>query len=126
RIETIRDAVAAVLPAIEVVDSRFTNWTAVGGLQLIADQAGAGHWVYGEESHNLEDIDLADHPVTLSVNGEVRQRGSSANVLGNPLKSLTWLANDLARNGVTLRAGEVVTTGSCTPAFPAAKGDVAV
>jgi 2-keto-4-pentenoate hydratase len=43
--------------------------------------------------------------------------GKGANVLGHPLNSLAWLANETAAAG-GLRAGEIVTTGSAIPPQP--------
>ena len=44
--------------------------------------------------------------------------------LGDPRVALAWLANELRELGVTLRAGEVVTTGTCHPPLPIQSGDV--
>jgi len=49
--------------------------------------------------------------------------GIGANVLGGPLIALTWLANELSAQGVTLRAGQVVTTGTCIVPLDVAPGD---
>jgi len=48
----------------------------------------------------------------MSVNGEEVGRGTGADALGHPLNALAWLANDRARRGAGLRAGEFVLTGS--------------
>jgi 2-keto-4-pentenoate hydratase len=50
--------------------------------------------------------------------------GHGKNVLGDPLIALTWLANELRQLGLTLRAGEVVTTGTCHPPLPIEAGDL--
>ena len=49
--------------------------------------------------------------------------GHGKNVLGDPRVALAWLANELRSLGITLRAGEVVTTGTCHPPLPIASGD---
>jgi 2-keto-4-pentenoate hydratase len=49
--------------------------------------------------------------------------GAGGAVLGNPLLALAWLANALGERGVTLEAGHVVLSGSCTAAFPISAGD---
>lgn len=121
--DAVRDAVAAVMPAIEIVDSRYTNWSGVGGINIIADQGAAGHWVKGAEVTDLSGINFESQTVTLTINGEVRETGTSAMVLGNPLKSLTWIANDLVKHGGGLKAGDLVTTGTCTPVVMAEAGD---
>jgi 2-keto-4-pentenoate hydratase len=67
--QSVADAVAAIVPAIEIADTRYDGWPGVGGLQIIADQASAGHWVKGREERNWRGLDLANHAVTFSVNG---------------------------------------------------------
>ncbi len=53
-----------------------------------------------------------------------RYIGHGKNVLGDPRVALAWCANELRALGLTLRAGEVVTTGTCHPPLPIAAGDV--
>jgi len=50
--------------------------------------------------------------------------GHGKNVLGDPRAALAWLANELRGLGITLRAGEVVTTGTCHPPLPIQSGDM--
>ncbi len=124
--DSVRPLIAAVVPAIEVVDSRFTDWTRVGGLSVIADQGGGGRWIRGAEVTDFAGLDFAGYPVGIGIDGAPRESGTGAAVLGSPLNALAWLANHLAARGQTLKAGEYVTTGSCTKPFPAAKGEAAV
>jgi len=121
---SVRPAVAAVMGAVEVVDTRYLDWMTVGAFNLIADNASAGHWVHGPESTDVGAIDYEAHPVALSLNGELRERGVAGNALGSSLNALAWLANELVKRGGMLRAGELVTTGTCTKVIPAAKGDL--
>jgi 2-keto-4-pentenoate hydratase len=55
--------------------------------------------------------------------GRPDQPGLGANVLGDPRIALTWLANELSGLGVTLKAGEVVTTGTCLVPVAILPGD---
>jgi 2-keto-4-pentenoate hydratase len=121
--EQVADAVEGVLPGLEVVDSRFHNWTTVGAPSLIADNACHGAWVRGALVRDWQGLDLAAQEVKLLVNGAVAQKGSGAAVLGHPLAALEWLANHLAARGSGLRAGEYVTTGVTTDIYLAEKGD---
>lgn len=120
---SVRPAIAAVLPALEIVDSRWTDWTTCGALHLIADNGSNGGWVCGPETTDLSSIDFTSHATAISVNGELKQRGSAANVLGSPLNALAWLANELAAAGQPLRAGEYVSTGTTTIVVPVEAGD---
>jgi 2-keto-4-pentenoate hydratase len=49
--------------------------------------------------------------------------GHGRNVLGDPRIALTWLANELRQLGVTLKAGRVVTTGTCHAPLSIQAGD---
>lgn len=110
----VMEAVAALHLGIEVPDSRFADFTKAGGPQLIADNACAHLFVLGAEAPALwRGLDLAQHRVACTVEGRYVREGIGANVLGDPRIALTWLANELSRHGVTLRAGQYVTTGTC-------------
>jgi 2-keto-4-pentenoate hydratase len=117
-------AAASLHPAIEIPDSRFDDFTIVGAAQLIADDACAHYFVLGDASpSSWRDVDLAAHPVHGEVVGKLARDGVGANVLGDPRIALAWLANELSSLGITLRAGQVVTTGTCLVPLEIAPGD---
>jgi 2-keto-4-pentenoate hydratase len=117
-------ATASLHPAIEIPDSRFDDFTIVGAPQLIADNACAHYFVLGQAApDSWREIDLAAHTVKGAVVGKGARDGVGANVLGDPRIALAWLANELSQLGVTLRAGEVVTTGTCLVPLDIAPGD---
>ena len=47
--DKVYKSISAVLPSIEIVDSRYKDWTTIGVKNLIADNAVHAHWVFGEE-----------------------------------------------------------------------------
>jgi 2-keto-4-pentenoate hydratase len=55
--------------------------------------------------------------------GGERFVGHGKNVLGDPRVALTWLANELRQLGINLKAGRVVTTGTCHKPLPIKPGD---
>jgi 2-keto-4-pentenoate hydratase len=116
-------AVSAVIPAIEIVDTRYTDWTKVAVPSLIADNGCNGGWVQGPSCTEWQQFDLKTHQVDLIVNGEPKLKGCGSEVLGHPLNSLTWLANTLCEQGKFLRAGDLVSTGVCTNIYLAEPGD---
>jgi 2-keto-4-pentenoate hydratase len=123
-VDEVMDAVATLHPAIEVPDSRFADFTKVGAAQLIADNACAHHFLLGPATEaGWRGVDLARHPVTGTVRGKLERHGTGANVLDDPRLALTWLANELRSHGVTLGAGQVVTTGVCVVPLPVEPGD---
>jgi 2-keto-4-pentenoate hydratase len=120
----VLDAAASLHPAIEIPDSRFVDFVAAGGVQLVADNACAHEFVLGESAGAAwREIDLAAFKPVARMPGRDDQIGLGANVLGDPRIALTWLVNELSGLGVTLRAGEVVTTGTCVVPIAIAPGD---
>ena len=43
-----------MLPSIEIVDSRFEDWTIAGIDNIIADNAANAYWIHGDEVYNLD------------------------------------------------------------------------
>ena len=123
-VDEVLAAVGTLHPAIEVPDSRYDDFTTVGAPQLIADDACAHWFVLGPEAPaTWRSIDLAAHAVLGTVTSGIERQGRGANVLGDPRTALTWLANELSGLGIALRAGQVVTTGTCLVPLPIAEGD---
>jgi 2-keto-4-pentenoate hydratase len=100
-------------PAIEIPDSRYDQFERVGLASLVADNACAHRFLLGEAVADWRGLDLAKHQVRAYRDGALAEEGVGSNVLGDPRFALTWLANELSRHGLTLKAGEVVTTGTC-------------
>ena len=123
-VDEVLDAVDTLHAAIEIPDSRYEDFTAVGAPQLIADDACAHYFLCAESTGaDWRALDLVAHHVVGRVENRYEREGSGAAVLGDPRVALAWLANELSGLGVTLRAGEVVTTGTCIVPPPIAPGD---
>jgi 2-keto-4-pentenoate hydratase len=115
-------AVSTLHPAIEVPDSRFDDFTIVGAPQLIADNACAHQFVLGPATTaDWRALDLVEHRA-VGTAGELTREGKGANVLGDPRVALAWLANELSGLGLMVKAGEVVTTGTCLVPLPIQPG----
>lgn len=125
--EEVMDRVEALFLSIESPDCRYTDFTAVGGPQLIADNACGYYFVFGEDVQaDWRKYDLAAHQVKATRNGKDEFQGCGANVLDDPRNCLLWLANELSGLGITLKAGQVVSTGTCIPPVDVAPGDSVV
>ena len=123
---TVAAAVAAVdfvLPALEVIDSRISDWR-IGIVDTIADNASSGGVVLGSRPVRIADVDLRLSGCLLHRNGELVATGAGGAVLGSPINALVWVANVLGERGVALEAGHVVLPGSMTASIPFAPGDV--
>ncbi|MBA4100215.1 MAG: hydratase [Rhodospirillum sp.] len=116
------DAVAALHLAIEVPDARFERFAEIGPAQIVADDAFASWFLLGPQVPDWRRLDLATQRVRALNNGTVAAEGTGANALGDPRIALTWLANHLSKRGIGLKAGDVVTTGTCITPLPIAPG----
>jgi 2-keto-4-pentenoate hydratase len=132
-VDEVLERVATLHPSIEVPDSRYEDFTIVGAPQLIADNACAHDFVLGPESpDSWRSIDLAAHRVVGRVEcspglsglpDSIEREGIGSNVLGDPRIALAWLVNELSGLGITLRNGQIVTTGTCLVPLPIGSGD---
>lgn len=104
-----------VAPALELPDARFNDWfPSLSKLMVMSDNAVAGRVVFGNEvdSSNFKVDDLSRVKAELKLNGKSLAAGDSSEVLGNPLNSLQWLVKKLASQGLTLRTGQRVSSGT--------------
>lgn len=123
-LDEVMDAVGALHPMIEIPDSRYDDFVHVGAPQLIADNACAHFLVAGVACPDTwRSLDLAAYKPIGRIAGKGEWEGLGANVLGDPRIGLTWLANELSGLGITLKAGETVTTGTCLTPLAISAGD---
>lgn len=116
-------AVAWVLPAIEVVDSRIADWR-ITLVDTIADNASCGRLVLGGALTPVAGLDLRLMGMLLYRNGVPIDSGAGAAALGNPARCVAWLANKLGGLGSGLRRGDIVLPGALHRMTPARPGDV--
>lgn len=129
----VLDATRYVTPALEILDARIQRVDPASGrtrtvLDTISDNAANAALVLGgrpfRPGHG--DADLRRIGAIVSKNGEVEETGLAAGVLNHPAYGVAWLANRLARHGVTLQAGQVVLAGSFIRPLEVAKGDTVI
>lgn len=117
-----RAAIDFVLPAVEIIDSRYTEFR-FDLPSVVADNTSAAGYVLGGRSRRLEEIDLVTEGVVLTLNGRVAEVGAGAAVLGDPLAAVAMLANQRAAFGAAIPAGCLVLTGGVTAALHVGAGD---
>lgn len=113
----IRGAVDAVAPALEVIDSRYRDFT-FSLVDVVADNTSASAFVVGPWTPVAPETDLvlAERPVELTVDGEAEASGSTTAILGDPWHALPAVARMAARYGQALPAGTVLLAGAATAA----------
>lgn len=110
----VANCVSAVMPGIEIPESRLIDGHALGAFGMVADQGYAGRLVVGAACPDWRNRDLALETVDLRINDRVVATGRGARAMGHPLDALTWLANYRSQRGDGLRGGQLISTGSLT------------
>ena len=128
-VDEVLTAVASLHPGFEVPDSRFADFARAGEAQLLADDACCGRFVFGAAAPDTwRTLDLSAHAVQATVSAadgqpRLQRDGSGQAVLGDPRVALAWLVNALSAQGLTLRAGDWVSTGTCMVPLAIEPGD---
>lgn len=120
-IEQTRASIASVAPALEIVERRGV----FSDLPLaMADNAQQKHFVTAKEMP-WEPISmrLSEASVEVFLNGISQEIAGGAEVMGDPIASVTWLANKLAEFDIALEAGMRVMSGSFTKQYRIKQGD---
>lgn len=121
--DSVADAVAAIMPGMELVDDRYVDYKSLDTPTLIADDFFDCGCVLGAPIENWRDIDLPSLTGVTRINDVEVGRGRGADVMGHPFAALAWLANNLAQRGQFLKAGEFVFTGSVVETKWVNRGD---
>ena len=105
-------AIDAVLPIIEVVETRLSDRSAANGMWALADNLSHGELVCGEAITCWQDLSLAEVAVSLHFDNAVVIERHCRNAGGHPFDLVVRLANSCGAHYAGLRAGQIVTTGS--------------
>lgn len=116
-------AVAGVVAAVEIVDSRFADWR-IKLADTVSDLASNGGLSTSSRLVPLSDVDPRLIGMTLTRNGQLVDTGAGAAALGDPVGVVAWLANTLGEVGIALEPGHLVLTGALHAAVPMRAGDV--
>lgn len=128
--EALLACIDRVAHGIEIVQSVYPGWkfTAAGSAAAFGLHGAlvVGPWHDLERNRKAWRRQLQDFTVTLQKDEALVDTGHARNVLGGPLTALRYLVDTIASEpqGVPLRAGEVVTTGTLTDAYPVSPGDL--
>jgi 2-keto-4-pentenoate hydratase len=108
--EAIAPHIDGVCAAIELVDDRAADYSNLDVRSLVADNSWNAGIVLSEFLTKWPDL-----PGALgraSKDGAAFGEGYGRDILGHPFNSAAWLATQLNSRGASLKAGEIVMTGS--------------
>ena len=131
--KTPQDVLAAideVIPAIELPDLVVQAPGQLNGAAITAINVGARYFVSGQpikvpatRSERFQMLDaLRDMTAIVKADGTEVDRGKGSDVLGHPLAAVAWLAQDMARHGLALKPGDLVSLGSFSKLLPPKAG----
>lgn len=120
--DEVMDATDFVLPAIEVIDSRFSGFK-FDLPSVVADNGSSARYVAGGRARDPKDLNLPTLGVVMEKNGEIVTLGAAAAVMGHPAEAVALLVKVLHEIGETLPAGSFVMSGGITEAVAVKAGD---
>ncbi|MGI6648902.1 MAG: 2-keto-4-pentenoate hydratase [Bacillota bacterium] len=115
-------ATEAVVPALEIADSRIKDWR-IKVPDAVADNSSSARFILGGQLTHAADLDLRLTGLVFKKNGEILGTAAGAAVLGHPAAAVAWLVNKLAELELSLKAGEVVLAGALTASVAPKAGD---
>ena len=125
--ETVLDAIEWLAASFEIIDGRdgAAGEAKNPALRSIVTNINNGGAVLAEPVTDWQSIDLAASQGKMIVNGEVIGEGVGTDIMGHPLEPVAWLANTLVGLGKSLKAGDMILTGSFAPPYFIEAGDSA-
>jgi 2-keto-4-pentenoate hydratase len=117
RLEQVIEAIDAAHAALEIVISRFQSADGAPALDRLADNLSNGGLVVGTPCHDWRRLELATLPLRYLLQANqgaaIVHEARGGHPLGDPLLPLLWLVNHRSARGVSMRCGDIITTGSC-------------
>lgn len=121
-IEAVIEATDFVVPALEVIDSRYEAFK-FDLPSVMADNGSSARFVVGGRPLSPKNLDLRALGVVLEKNGEIVTLAAAAAVMGHPALAVVALVNHLTARGEVLPAGSIVMSGGVTEAVAVHAGD---
>lgn len=120
--EDVLEATDYVLPALEIIDSRFSGFK-FDLESVVADNGSSARFVGGGQPRRVGEVDLRTTGVVMEKNGEIVAMGAGAEVMGHPAEAIAMMVKILHGMGEILPAGSFVMSGGITAAIAVAPGD---
>jgi len=121
-VDQVLDATELVVPALEIIDSRYLDFK-FDLTSVMADNSSSRGFVIGSHAAAPQDFDWSTIGVVMQKNGKIVELGAGAAVLDRPAASVAMLADMLADVDEYIPAGTFVMTGGITAAVLAERGD---
>jgi 2-keto-4-pentenoate hydratase len=125
--EECEAAIGSIFTSFEIIRFRFEGEGAGASYRAVADGGVNAGLVLGPETTDWSGLDLMNHPVSLSINGEHVVTGAPNELMWDHIfDAAGWTACHSFMEGRGLRAGDYLMTGTCTGMRPLVRGDSVV
>lgn len=121
-VNNILESIDYVVPAIEIIDSRISDWK-IKFEDTVADNGSSAAVILGKNKMKLDNLDLVNLKAEIYKFNEKIDEGYGSAVLGNPLEAIVWLAKSLHEYDIKLNEGEIILSGALTKALEVSEGD---
>jgi 2-oxo-3-hexenedioate decarboxylase len=121
--QDVWDATKCIMPALEVIDSRYKDFS-FNLIDVVADNASSARFLVSKKMYAPNQFKLDKIGVVMKLNGQIVQEGNGSAVMGNPVRSVMKLVHMLHRTGQCIEPGMVLLTGGITEAIHVQIGDV--
>lgn len=112
----VMESILAVAPALEILDSRYTEFKYFSMEDVIADNSSSSFFVLGPWEKKFNQFDIKNLKLTMKIDGESKQTGSTEAISGDPVQSVIELCHLLGQRNQKLKAGMIVLAGAATAA----------
>ncbi len=117
----VEAAIDSVYLAVEIIDSRVRDWD-IRLVDTIADNASCGAIILSAQPVDIAFTELPNVGARMTIDGIDAGEGTGSAVMGHPVTPIVWLAHTLAEQGVQLKAGDIILSGSFCAAAPVIQG----
>lgn len=121
--EEALEACSSAMAAMEILDSRYTDFKYFSLPDVVADNSSSSMFVLGTTERPPRELDLARLNMSMEVDGAQVQSALSSAISGDPLLSVVQLCELLDARGQSLPAGSIVLAGAATAAHMMKPGD---
>ncbi|HEY5807914.1 MAG TPA: fumarylacetoacetate hydrolase family protein [Povalibacter sp.] len=121
-IDELRSHVDAIAPAIELPNLHYQSPSELTAIDLVATNVAAAAYIVGDFAPAAQRDPNAAEP-RLVCNGTELNHGSARDALGDQWQAALWLVNTMIEHGWTLRAGQILLTGTLGRMIPATPGE---
>lgn len=120
-IDSLKKAIKAVMPVIELPDLGFTDMKQLKGVDIIAANVSSRYFIPGP-AQARDDFDLNQVSVDLFLDGEVVNQGMGKDASGDQWQAALWMVNKIIDQGWTLEPGQLLITGALGKMIPGKPG----